>query len=153
MNTYEQFRQISTKRLALIEDGGLGSVLKIVRSTTQYNPVTKRVETVTVEYVTSGLKINFKIYDWKNSSIQDTDVNFYIHPVSKTTTPDPDWIPDVDQGETEADRPMIEQTVDTPEALPTDVIEFLNQKFTVIITRPWNHAGILIGHKVQARVM
>lgn len=153
MNTYQKFREISTRRLALIEDGGLGSVIKITRSITQYNPITKRTETVTTEYVTSGLKINFKVYDWKNSSIQDTDVNFYIHPVSTTLVPDSDWIPDTDVGETEADRPVIEQSVDTPSPLPTDVIEFLGEKFTVIITRPWNHAGILIGYKVQARVM
>lgn len=153
MNTYEKFRSIASKRLALISAGGLGSVLSITRKTSQYNPDTKRVETTEIVYVTSGLRNNFKLYDWKNSSIQDTDVNFYIHPVCSTMVPDPDWVPDVDLGETEADRPLIAQEQDTPEVTPTDVIEFLNDKYTIVNTRPWDHAGILIGYKVQARVM
>lgn len=150
-NTYQRFRAIAIRRLDLIENGGEGAVLTITRKTSAYNPVTKRVETVEVVYTTSGLRNNYKMYDWKNSSIQDTDVNFYIHPISTTMQPDSEWTPSA--GETEEDRPLVEVSLDTPEITPTDVIGFLGEEYTVINTRPWNHAGILIGYKVQARVM
>jgi len=152
-NTYQRMRGMTERRLALIEDGGLGSELVIKRKVSQYNPTTKRTETTETVYTTSGLRNNYRLFDTKNTSIQDTDVNFYVHPVCKIKVPDPDWVPDVDLGETEADRPLIDQEIDTPQLQPTDVITFLATNYTVVNSKPWNHAGVLIGYKVQGRVV
>lgn len=153
MNSPERFRNIVMRRLGLLDNGGIGTEIKVTVKTSTYNPRTSKTEVTEEEFLTSGIRMNYKLYDLKNTSIQDTDVQFYISPTSTKSVPDPEWEPDEDLGETEDDRPLITITVDTPQLDPTYTIEILDKKYTVVNCHPWNHSGILIGYKAQGRVV
>jgi len=152
MNMYDRMRAMVIRNLSLLEQGGHGSELLISRTVTTHTPGTGTVTKVTTVYKTTALRNNYRNFDLTNSSIKETDVNFYVSPVATTEVPDPDWVPDVGLGETELDRPLIEVQVDTPELTTVDKLDFLGKKYTAINVRPWNHAGVSIGFKVQGRV-
>lgn len=152
MNTYDRFRAMAIRRLSLVSEGGLGEVIQITRKIgQQYDPDTSTTVQIFEVYKSTGLRVNFRRFDIDNTLVKENDVNFYISPLATQDIPDPDWIPDV--GETEADRPTITVSLDTPAIQTTDVIEFLGVKYAVINVRPWNHAGVSIGFKVQGRVV
>ena len=151
MNPYQRFRNMTTRRLALVEDGGYGEELIVVTNVRQsYDTETSSAVITGTEYKGSGLKINFKQYHITNNLVKQDDVNFYISPIAKITVPDEDWIPDEDQ--TEEDRPDIEVEVDIPPITSADFIIFQNVKYSVVNSKPWNNAGVLMGYKVQGRV-
>lgn len=153
MNTYDRFRAMAIRRLGLISEGGLGAPLIVSKIRMQYNPRTSENEEIVISsFTTSGLRNNYRRFDIDGTLIKETDVNFYVSPICTTEVPDPDWVPDIEAGETEEDRPSITVEQDTPDISTTDEITFQNVKYKVITVRPWNHAGILIGYKVQGRV-
>lgn len=151
MNTYDRFRAMAIRRLSLVSDGGLGAPLLITRKESTYNVNTSKTEFISTVFNTTGLRNNYRRFDIDGTLIKETDVNFYISPICTITTPDPNWIPDV--GQTEDDRPSILVEQDTPSILSTDEITFDSVKYKVITVRPWNHAMISIGFKVQARTV
>ena len=152
MNTYDRLRAMVIRNLKLTSEGGLGTELVIKRTVTTKVPGSGTVTKVTTEYKTTALRNQYRNFDINGTTIKETDVNLYVSPICTTELPDPDWVPDVDLGETEADRPLIDTVVDTPELTTQDVLEMLGKKYTTINVRPWNHAGVSIGFKVQGRV-
>lgn len=165
MNMYDRMRAMVIRNLSLLEQGGHGSELLISRTVTTHTPGTGTVTKVTTVYKTTALRNNYRNFDLTNSSIKETDVNFYVSPVATTEILDPEWSPlyagderwyagdpEAPVNETEEDRPLIDVGVDTPEPTTVDKLEFLGNKYTVVNVRPWNHAGVSIGFKVQGRV-
>lgn len=151
MSTSARFRAMAIRRLGLEGDGGVGSSLKLIKRESTYDPMTSKTVITEDVFNTSGVCINYKHYDLKNTSIQDTDIQFYVSPVCTKTIPDPDWVPE--EGQTESDRPNIEESMDTPEITPAHIVEFLGKEYTVVNSKPWDFSGLLIGYKVQARVV
>ena len=148
MSTSARFRAMAIRRLGLEGDGGVGNSLKLIKRESNYDPTTSKTVITEEVFDTSGVRINYKHYDLKNTSIQDTDIQFYVSPVCTKTIPDPDWVPE--EGQTESDRPNIEESGDTPEITPAHIGVFFFKGYTVVASKPLYFSGLVIRYNVHA---
>lgn len=144
-NMFDRMRAMVIRNL-----NQLGEELEIRRTVSTYDPATSSTVKVTTVYKTLALRNSYRNFDLRDSSIKETDVNFYVSPAALTPLPDPTWV--AGEGQTEEDRPLVDTPVDTPELTTVDSLLFLGKLYTTINVRPWNHSGVSIGFKVQGRV-
>lgn len=144
MSIHTRLRGMVGRRLASSGKDGMGSPLVIKRVIQGvYDPETSEVVNTEEIYKSSGLRVAIKHYFVDGTLVKDEDVNLYISPLSKQVVIEEDE--EGEEIETEVD-------VDTPKILPTDIIIFDEQEYSVVTTRPWNHSGLSAGFKVHARV-
>lgn len=77
-------------------------------------------------YDSSGLRVKYTSYDYRDTNIVHGDFQLYLSPV------------------------LVDGT-DCPEPLIGDTVEFQNDLYKVINLEPWNAAGVVCGWKLQMR--
>jgi hypothetical protein len=108
--------------------GGNGVQLTLTRRIPgAYDPTTGgSTPTINVDYVGSGLRVNYNEYAYRNETIVYGDFQLYVSPV------------------------LIDGT-DCPDPQIGDIIYFLEKKIKVINVKPFNDNGTDCGWKLQVR--
>lgn len=126
MGFHDRMRGMVIRQLAL-QPKGKGVPITLTKKTGGYNPKTGKTEPIVVtEFVSSGIRVNYKESNYNNSTIQYGDFQVYLSPVLS------------DGGETP--RPNI-----------GDAIKFLDTLVKVINISPFNDNGVGCGWKLQVR--
>lgn len=127
-NAYDRLRAMTIRRLG-IGRGGLGAAAILTRKVAGvFNPKTGKVEGGSTEtYSGSAVRVNYKNWAYKDTSILKDDFQLYLSPVLQDNT----------------------TAMVTP--IKDDIIVFLGVNYKVIDIYPWNNAGIDCGWKLQMR--
>lgn len=127
MGMHERMRAMVIRQLAP-QPKGKGVVITFERRDEGgYNPNTGEDEPSIINtYITSGLRVNYSEYGYKNSTIEYGDFQLYVSPI-------------LDTGE------------DTPTPQIGDYFTFLGEKVVVVTVKPFNDNGVSCGWKLQVR--
>ncbi len=127
MGLHDRLRNMTIRQLGL-GPKGKGAPAKLHKITEgEFDPETSSmVGGGVADYDGSGLRVNYKNYDYKEVTINHGDFKLYLCPV------------------------LVDGT-DTPEPLIGDTITFEDDLYKVINREPWNAAGVVCGWKLQMR--
>ena len=127
MGFHNRMRAMVVRQLAL-QPKGKGAAVKVEYSVGgEFDPSTGGVTPIDIiEYNGSGVRVNYKEYAYKNTSIEVGDFQIYLSPV----------------------------TIDGTEMPPPkmgDELTFIDKKVRVINIQPFDDNGIDCGWKLQVR--
>lgn len=127
-SVHDRHRAMCIRNLSLMPKGkGAAAVLtKVVPGT--FDPSTGEViGTTETTYDCSGIRVNYKNLEYKNTAVEYGDFQLYLCPV------------------------LQDGITDTPTPVIDDTILFVGEVYKVVSVVPWNAAGIVCGWKLQMR--
>ncbi|ANA49257.1 hypothetical protein PMW_132 [Pseudomonas phage phiPMW] len=124
---HERMRNMVIRQLGMGK-GGKGSPLTMtVKGSGVFNPATGKVERQPDTVVTgSAVRVNYKVYSYKDETIQQGDFQLYISPILITGD-------------------------ECPTPVPEQRMTFNNKPVTIVRVEPFNDNTMNCGWKVQAR--
>jgi len=127
MGMHDRMRAMVIRQLAPQPKGKGVPITFKRKSAGGYNPSTGvTTPVVTTTYTTSGLRVNYSEYAYRNTTIEYGDFQLYVSPV-------------------------LEDGTDTPKPVVGDEFTFLGTVVKVINVAPFNDNSIGCGWKLQVR--
>lgn len=127
MGMHNRMRAMVIRQLALQPKGKGVAVTFKRKSGGGYDPSTgDTTPVVTTVYTTSGVRVNYSEYAYRNTTVQYGDFQIYVSP-------------------------LLDDGTDTPRPVFGDEFTFLDEIVKVINVSPFNDNGLDCGWKVQVR--